>query len=930
MSLAWTMTDHTSTPGLLIPEYGLHLQSTGEILDNSDSIFVSLIVNLPSQMDLPNTFIKDVTCDTFNYRTLHGLKGDDLIKWNHEAKVNNVHPNLFSYYVSMCTRSQDITLQAKYKVETFLHRIKHLYKDINVLLSNTINKNVTNHHSSDNHRRKRSLLTVLFGSAFKIISTVFDTIQARRITAVESSVSAMDNKLVHLHKDIADFQRSSYTTFQNLYGLNRNLTLAFEQAVNKGRKDMRLINERVSKFEFKLKRQSEALEYIVSSLAEVGVSYTFNLNQALNQLAEYTNFLTRFVDGLSDVVNGKLSTAIVPPHQLESILAEVDASIKIRRPHTHLIHVPTKSYYGRKNCVFVVHNNKLYIQLEVFTKYNNAQTYNLFEIITIPMPFDMSNTSTNARPYTQLIPSKKFFAVSEKSYMDLDPFHLKGCEVYDTLHVCPQATLQRDSDSMSCISSIWFNHSKSDILSHCEFRYFPKHKQEPHVLDTGNQVLISGFKTPWTVKCQYDFTVQHFEEVNYAVIPHSQLCGCAIIGEGMHVRTFLEGCYKERESFRPVFPVNAAVYLMSPVDLRLNLSKLYSSVQEISFKPSAPQILEADERSIAQEDDDDLFIDLLKVIELENNNLPIYESKEDLIILSDNVKSWFSNGNFSYILITIGSILGAAGIFISVYALFKGIRTAGMMSIIHALPKAEATQNYVSQSVSLDYQNLIITALINVVILVVVYVIYLCIRKIIKICNDKYFKLPINLDNSYKNYHTDIFVEIFDFHDYVRLKICSLEQHASNLESSIHTQISIRHHERNLINDTIMLDYNDSLLVCKSANSMFQLPSFVYVPFNSKFKLRKMLKYDRKQGYLKTRIIAVSQNFVYDLLRIINKVSYAENVETQTSFVPIVLPAPAPIAVPVPAPIVLPISAPIIIPDQESISDEFDDYMEMS
>ena len=916
LTSAWSLTKDTHTKGVLYPEYGLNLRQAGQILASSDSVFVTLVVNLPSSKDLPKEYISNTMCSSFSYKTLHGSPQGDMIEWNKDAKLNNVHPSLFSYYVNMCTRTQDITIQAETKVNNMLSKIHSKYKDIEVLADTAIKINISdmhndkdftdtnielNHRSAkEHHIAKRSILSLLFSGVANVFGSIVNTVHARRITALESSVSVMQNNLITVKNQFVDLQRNSYNTYQHLYGLSRNLTTAFDAAIKEGRKHIKDINDRVNKFEFTLRYQSEALDYIVTSLSELSISFNFHVNQAITKLMEYDIFLARFVDGLGDIVNGKLSTSIIPPHQLEEILTQVQNSIELRKAHLEVLDVPTRTYYSRTNTIFAIHNGKLFIQLEVFTMYNKAHMFSLFEIMTIPMPFDMSNTSVKARPFTQLIPSKKFFAVSKNSYMELDQHQIEACEVYDSLHVCPQAILQRDSDSMSCISSIWFNSSKSDILTHCDFRYYPEHRQEPSVLDTGNEILISGFKTPWTIKCEHEFTMRHYHEVNYAVIPHTQLCGCAILGQGMHVKTFLEGCLQERSSFRPVFPINAAVYIMSePKSLNISLNKLYMHASEIPFHPKSPTILEASDDNIAQQDDDDLVMDLLKVIKLETSKIPIFESKEDLTILTDSIPSWFAKGKLSYILITIGSILGTIAICIAVFAVTKGLRLSALLTTIHALPKAEAIGNSVNPSVSPEMNNLVTFSVINVSILIIVYITYKFIIFIIRKLNNMYFRLPVNFSESYKAYQSDIYVEIFDNHDYVCLKICSLRHHSSNLMLSMHEKPIFRHLEHGYIYDHLLLDLQGNLVVCKNSSSLLALPEFVLVPVTCKFKLRKMFKY-MKEFPLKLRLISVSQGLVYDLLKHTDKVTYAADEQIQTDAILSILPPPVHVGVQVP------------------------------
>ena len=325
--------------------------------------------------------------------------------------------------------------------------------------------------------------------------------------------------------------------------------------------------------------------------------------------------------------------------------------------------------------------------------------------------------------------------------------------------------------------------------------------------------------------------------------------------------------------------------MSNPVGLTLNTSTLYSHAKEIPFKPDIPTILEANDKNIAQEDDDDSFIDLLKIINLETENIPIFESKEDLTLLSNNVDSWFKEGKVSYILITFGSILGTIGVGISIFALTKGLRMSTLLSTIHAIPAAEAFKHEVSSSVRIDWYDLFIFSLFNVSILVSVYVVYRLSVEIIKAVNRLYFILPIKPDNSYKGYQTDIFVEIFDTIDFVSLKVCSLEHHASNLMQSIYETPKIRHFEPALLNDTLLFNYNGALIKCKASGSLFKIPEFVSIPIYCKFKFRNMFKHSSNGKMLKIRLIAVSQGLVYDLLKEVCKVTYAAHAEIQTDTV---------------------------------------------
>ena len=587
--------------------------------------------------------------------------------------------------------------------------------------------------------------------------------------ALSSSIMATQTRLLQHEHNYADFKRSSYTSFMKLQDNQNTLAKNFDKYRKEGQNAIKLVNRNMEMFQLEHRLMVETLTFVVDALSNITISYTYKLNAAITQLNEYHTALSRFVDGMSDLTQGKLSTSLVPPYKLEAALNNVTRSAKERKAHMDVIDVAVSSYYNRKDTVFVVHNGTLYIQLEVFTKYKEAEIYTLYEIVTIPMPFDMTDISTKARPFTQLIPRKKYFAVTSKSYMEFEQHHLDGCKTYGLLSVCPQAILQRDADSSSCISRIWYKKTKSQVLTLCDFRFLPEHDQQPNVLDTGTEVLISGFDTPWSVNCEYDFFIQHYHEVNYALIPHNQLCGCAIMGTGMHVKSFLEGCNDQRERFRPVFPINAAVVLMSlPKGINFDTSKLYFSVEDVPMRPAVPQILTANDHSIASNDDDFKTIELLKVMDLEKEGQAIYDSKSDIAILGNNMQSWFNSGKFSYILITLGSILGTVSIIISVYAVTKGCKTSTLLSAIHNVPKSDALDPAITQPIEVSLTQYFEQALANVVIIVAILVVIAL--RIVKLVNNCWCNNHIQPNQDYHGYLTEIYVELFDNIDYVRLK----------------------------------------------------------------------------------------------------------------------------------------------------------------
>ena len=165
---------------------------------------------------------------------------------------------------------------------------------------------------------------------------------------------------------------------------------------------------------------------------------------------------------------------------------------------------------------------------------------------------------------------------------------------------------------------------------------------------------------------------------------------------------------------------------------------------------------------------------------------------------------------------------------------------------------------------------------------IIVAILVVIALRIVKLVNNCWCNNHIQPNQDYHGYLTEIYVELFDNIDYVRLKICSIRHHASNLRLSCHKDTTVSVYNRGLLMDTLVLDYQGSLVICKNMETSFGLPVYVQIPMLSKFTMRKMLGRCNDLKWLKTRLIGVSDCLVYDLLRNVHKTTYNYHAETQT------------------------------------------------
>lgn len=375
----------TST-GVLYPEFGLMLKDQGSVLASSDSIYMSLAIQLPSAQDLPNMKLEDVSCGEFSLKFRDALAAAPLEAIGNILSRQEVNPAMLQYYVNMCTKTKEISMQSQIRMDEIVAKIYQRYLDLDSVLAHTQPIDI----KAPTSKRKRFI-----GGLVSVISSLIggatNFLQERRMDALSSSIMATQTRLLQHEHNYADFKRSSYTSFMKLQDNQNTLAKNFDKYRKEGQNAIKLVNRNMEMFQLEHRLMVETLTFVVDALSNITISYTYKLNAAITQLNEYHTALSRFVDGMSDLTQGKLSTSLVPPYKLEAALNNVTRSAKERKAHMDVIDVAVSSYYNRKDTVFVVHNGTLYIQLEVFTKYKEAEIYTLYEIVTIPMPFDMTD-----------------------------------------------------------------------------------------------------------------------------------------------------------------------------------------------------------------------------------------------------------------------------------------------------------------------------------------------------------------------------------------------------------------------------------------------------------------------------------------------------------------------------------------------------------
>ena len=113
------------------------LKDQGSVLASSDSIYMSLAIQLPSAQDLPNMKLEDVSCGEFSLKFRDALAAAPLEAIGNILSRQEVNPAMLQYYVNMCTKTKEISMQSQIRMDEIVAKIYQRYLDLDSVLAHT-------------------------------------------------------------------------------------------------------------------------------------------------------------------------------------------------------------------------------------------------------------------------------------------------------------------------------------------------------------------------------------------------------------------------------------------------------------------------------------------------------------------------------------------------------------------------------------------------------------------------------------------------------------------------------------------------------------------------------------------------------------------------------------------------------------------------
>lgn len=798
------------TDNLLKAAYGLYFKPAGYLQVASDRFYILIDVKIPRMVNLPVTQ-PSINCGK--------------IQENYTEAVNMCiqFDNVMMYYYRDCQ---------KYKA-----KLKELFGEIKAITG-----------TDYNHRTKRAFpLIPIIGGLFSAAASMGNAyFTHKKLDALRESMKFLHEQNYKMNERFIDFSQQLIT-----------ITQVIDNKTEVLNRDLFRTNKRISALSTSIQAQFKAFSYhinristrllndirLLSYLTSRGVSLIVRGNMHYQDLIRTTQ---RFVDGLSSLATGRLPKELVKPHQLKDILDHSMAQLYRVNPNLEFTFTDLQYYYTSAETIYAIKDGHLAIELEVVLKQRNQEFLNLYHIHTTYVPFNMTDSSSQAKAHTKVMVDKDYFAVLGRNFVQISSTQLKDCKKYGILSVCEDKLLQIHDSKPNCISSIFWDSDVQTIQNLCDFDFYPKIQPHPTILDAGNSILLAGFENSWTLNCHDRSVPIRYEGYNYAIINRNLLCGCSLTSPSVYIAPHHNGCNMDIDSFRPKFVINAAVmatFYDKNTMRELNVTKLYEEVPIhdiplLDFK-------ETDDSQVLYPNNGQAAAKLKRLKQLVGQFSEVYLHKEDKSDAVFSFGEWFRNNKyFSLAFSFILSVLGGVALFIAIFACIRSLKIpmiAGALltqkpTVVHASPVVLA-----SAGGDFDLSAMIPAMLVHISFSIGIFLLLKLVVTIYK----KYsiLKVLIPLGEAYTdNRQCDIYMELNSGFKSCILYLCSLKANLADIHISGRLRPEIIRVGFGCCNNSLELDWQETNFFLYVSKENIPLPENVYIPYFKVQTVKTILK----------------------------------------------------------------------------------------
>ena len=502
----------------------------------------------------------------------------------------------------------------------------------------------------------------------------------------------LENSYISLQNDMVTIAQVTAEQFEQYKGELNTTKQALLTLANR-------TEEKIKEIVTQYRQYDYVTTLSIQTLAKLSSQAIYLVELADQHYNDLSWYLANYRAGLVDLLQGKLPSTLVPPHLLLKILTETSEKMYQILPQYELVFKSVANYYRQTDIAYSIVDDHLLVLIPLLMKKTNQAPLDLYRIETCYVPYDMSTHAQNQpRSYTKVDLNAEFIAIGNNNFAEISLAQLSSCVLYSDLYLCEQYILQLHKSAITCASALYWNTNAQVIAQNCEFRYIHKFTPPPCLLESEKNVLLANMGDTWQFRCSSQNVPKRIKGSDFAVIPRSSFCNCALVGTTYFVPERLGDCEGEAPNIELRYPINAMVASVfytqvKPTTLLHNLSQLYKEPPKwnipqlnISFSESEQNVLLGS--SLTKE------VDLKRIAKALETRKQLYLDRQDKAEQDKKLETWFNDmDNIAIAATFVLSLVGTMAAILAIYNCIKNHRIAALFGSLLAQPgPAQATE----------------------------------------------------------------------------------------------------------------------------------------------------------------------------------------------------------------------------------------------
>ena len=482
----------------------------------------------------------------------------------------------------------------------------------------------------------------------------------------------LEKKVVKLENDMISLAHITIEGLEHLQG----------ELVRQGR-HIRNLTARVKKMEFVVDHMKMCIADNTNSIRFLSNLLGILLSDLNRYLMLYESILSEldhFLDALDNLSNNQLSHSVIPPKEMNDLIAHVNEVLKTQYPNYELVVSRVHDYYNLPFSTFACQGNTLMVHISFYIKLINQEPLHMYEIKSIPVPYHMNeeliDETESKYTYTKIKPSTEILAMGSNSQINLDYNQLVHCIQYNILFFCEQMFLAKLGNEHTCESAIYTHQNSKLIQQKCTIEYYPDLNPEPELLNAGNYLVLGNFPLPWNYYCAAtDEIPKPIHGSSYVILKKHDLCQCSLTAGSWYLEANVAYCTQEPATELTLYyTVNMAtiVYQFQEKLKTEGITDLTLYTEKIDFDPEEPNLIVEEDPNVLEEISPAVnYKEVMNDFETER-----FLTKPDLAMSMSEVSQWFEGQNSWLTFVGISAILVIVLIPVIMFTLYKycGVR----------------------------------------------------------------------------------------------------------------------------------------------------------------------------------------------------------------------------------------------------------------